>query len=186
MQEYIEIVGSDLVSSRIALGTWAMGGWMWGGTDEKESIRTIHAALDHGINVIDTAPIYGYGRSEEIVGEAVRQYGPKRECYPCHEGGNRLDDRQNRAQLHPATHSHGIRGFAAPPSNGLHRYLSSPLARSTCSYRGDSRHSSWAFTKRAQFARLVSATIRPNRWSASERSRPFTRFSPRTISSSAR
>jgi aryl-alcohol dehydrogenase-like predicted oxidoreductase len=75
MQEYIEIVGSDLVSSRIALGTWAMGGWMWGGTDEKESIRTVHAALDHGINLIDTAPIYGYGRSEEIVGEAVRQYG---------------------------------------------------------------------------------------------------------------
>ena len=48
---------------------------MWGGTDEKESIRTIHAALDQGINLIDTAPVYGYGRSEEIVGEAVRQHG---------------------------------------------------------------------------------------------------------------
>jgi aryl-alcohol dehydrogenase-like predicted oxidoreductase len=48
---------------------------MWGGTDEKESIRTIHAALDQGINLIDTAPIYGFGRSEEIVGEALRQYG---------------------------------------------------------------------------------------------------------------
>jgi aryl-alcohol dehydrogenase-like predicted oxidoreductase len=46
---------------------------MWGGTNEKESIRTIHEALDHGINLIDTAPIYGYGRSEEIVGEALRQ-----------------------------------------------------------------------------------------------------------------
>jgi aryl-alcohol dehydrogenase-like predicted oxidoreductase len=75
MLEYINIDGTNLVSSRIALGTWAIGGWMWGGTDEKESIRTIHAALDHGINMIDTAPVYGYGRSEEIVGEALRQRG---------------------------------------------------------------------------------------------------------------
>jgi aryl-alcohol dehydrogenase-like predicted oxidoreductase len=75
MTEYIKIAETKLVSSRIALGTWAMGGWMWGGTDEKESIRTIHAALDRGINLIDTAPIYGYGRSEEIVGEAIRQHG---------------------------------------------------------------------------------------------------------------
>jgi aryl-alcohol dehydrogenase-like predicted oxidoreductase len=75
MLEYIKIDGTNLISSRIALGTWAIGGWMWGGTDEKESIRTIHAALDQGVNLIDTAPIYGYGRSEEIVGEALRQHG---------------------------------------------------------------------------------------------------------------
>jgi aryl-alcohol dehydrogenase-like predicted oxidoreductase len=75
MLEYIEIHGTNIVSSRIALGTWAIGGWMWGGTDEKESIRTIHAAFDQGVNLIDTAPIYGFGRSEEIVGEALRQHG---------------------------------------------------------------------------------------------------------------
>lgn len=75
MLEYIEIQGTHIISSRIALGTWAMGGWMWGGTDDKASIRTIHTALDQGINLIDTAPIYGYGRSEEIVGEALRQRG---------------------------------------------------------------------------------------------------------------
>ena len=75
MQEYIEISGTNLIGSRIALGTWAIGGWMWGGTDEEESIRTIHAAFDHGINLIDTAPIYGYGRSEAIVGEALHQHG---------------------------------------------------------------------------------------------------------------
>ena len=75
MQEYKEIGGTNLISSRIALGTWAIGGWMWGGSDENESIRTIHAAFDQGINLIDTAPIYGYGRSEEIVGEAIRQRG---------------------------------------------------------------------------------------------------------------
>jgi len=73
--EYINIKGTTLKSSRIALGTWAIGGWMWGGTDEKESIRAIHAAFDQGINLIDTAPIYGQGRSEEIVGKALRQYG---------------------------------------------------------------------------------------------------------------
>jgi aryl-alcohol dehydrogenase-like predicted oxidoreductase len=75
MLEYINIKGTTVQSSRIALGTWAIGGWMWGGSDEKESIRTIHAALDQGINLIDTAPIYGQGRSEEIVGEALRQHG---------------------------------------------------------------------------------------------------------------
>ena len=75
MLEYIEIPRTNLISSRVALGTWAIGGWMWGGTDDEMSIRTIHAALDHGIKLIDTAPIYGQGHSEEIVGEALRQHG---------------------------------------------------------------------------------------------------------------
>jgi aryl-alcohol dehydrogenase-like predicted oxidoreductase len=61
--------------SRICLGTWAIGGWMWGGTDEQESIKTIHAALDHGINIIDTAPAYGFGVSEKTVGKALQLYG---------------------------------------------------------------------------------------------------------------
>ncbi|MCG5515361.1 MULTISPECIES: aldo/keto reductase [unclassified Ectothiorhodospira] len=62
-------------ASRIALGTWAIGGWMWGGTDDETSIGTIHAALDQGINLIDTAPVYGFGKSEELVGEAIRRRG---------------------------------------------------------------------------------------------------------------
>jgi aryl-alcohol dehydrogenase-like predicted oxidoreductase len=65
------IPDTSLKVSRVAIGTWAIGGWMWGGTDEAESISTIRAALDHGINVIDTAPVYGFGRSEEIVGKAI-------------------------------------------------------------------------------------------------------------------
>jgi len=73
--ECVTISGTNLQASRVGLGTWAIGGWMWGGTDERESIRTIHAALDKGINVIDTAPAYGFGRSEEIVGKAVTEYG---------------------------------------------------------------------------------------------------------------
>src|SRR5213083_1556583 len=73
--EFAKIAGTTLEVSRIGLGTWAIGAWMWGGTDERESIRTIRAALDKGINVIDTAPAYGFGRSEEIVGKAVAAYG---------------------------------------------------------------------------------------------------------------
>lgn len=61
--------------SRIGLGTWAIGGLEWGGTDERRSIDTILAALDRGINLIDTAPIYGHGVSERIVGRALAEYG---------------------------------------------------------------------------------------------------------------
>ncbi len=61
--------------SRIGLGTWAIGGWMWGGTEEKDAIRTIQYAVDEGINVIDTAPVYGFGQSEEIVGKALAEGG---------------------------------------------------------------------------------------------------------------
>jgi aryl-alcohol dehydrogenase-like predicted oxidoreductase len=69
--EFVEIPGTSLTVSRVALGTWAMGGWMWGGTDESQSVATIRAALDQGINLIDTAPVYGFGVSEEIVGRAL-------------------------------------------------------------------------------------------------------------------
>src|SRR6476659_5297676 len=66
-----DIPGTSLKLSPVAIGTWAIGGWMWGGTDEAESIATIRAALAHGVRVVDTAPVYGFGRSEEIVGQAL-------------------------------------------------------------------------------------------------------------------
>ena len=69
--EFSTIGNTGVEISRIGLGTWAIGGWMWGGTDEKESIRTIQSAFDRGITLIDTAPVYGFGRSEEIVGKAL-------------------------------------------------------------------------------------------------------------------
>jgi aryl-alcohol dehydrogenase-like predicted oxidoreductase len=75
--EQIEIPGITTKASRVALGTWAIGGWMWGGTDDSDAIRTVHAALDLGINLIDTAPAYGFGRSEELIGRALT--GGKRE-----------------------------------------------------------------------------------------------------------
>ncbi|WP_242395796.1 aldo/keto reductase [Anaeromyxobacter oryzisoli] len=73
--EYVAIPGLPFPASRVGLGTWAIGGWMWGGTDETESIRTIHAALDAGVNLIDTAPVYGFGRAEELVGRALASSG---------------------------------------------------------------------------------------------------------------
>jgi aryl-alcohol dehydrogenase-like predicted oxidoreductase len=73
--ETIRISSANIQFSRIGLGTWAMGGWMWGGTDEEESIRTIHSAIDRGITLIDTAPVYGFGTSEEIVGKALASDG---------------------------------------------------------------------------------------------------------------
>ncbi|MGN7732947.1 aldo/keto reductase [Ensifer sp. 22564] len=66
-----EIGRSGVKASAVGLGTWAIGGWMWGGTDEQESIAAIQASLDAGVTLIDTAPAYGLGRSEEIVGKAL-------------------------------------------------------------------------------------------------------------------
>ena len=68
--EFVDIPETQIKVSRVALGTWAMGGWMWGGTDQRESVATIHAALHQGIKLIDAAPVYGFGKSEEIVGVA--------------------------------------------------------------------------------------------------------------------
>jgi aryl-alcohol dehydrogenase-like predicted oxidoreductase len=69
--EYSKISDTAVNASRIGLGTWAIGGWMWGGTDEEQSIATISDAIDRGITFIDTAPVYGFGRAEELVGKAV-------------------------------------------------------------------------------------------------------------------
>ncbi|WP_425476045.1 aldo/keto reductase [Mesorhizobium yinganensis] len=59
------------MASTIGQGTWAMGGWMWGGTDEAQSVKAIRAAIDEGVTLIDTAPAYGLGKAEEIVGKAI-------------------------------------------------------------------------------------------------------------------
>lgn len=73
VMEFTNIPNLSHSISRIGLGTWAMGGSLWGHSDEEESIKTIHRALDLGINIIDTAPGYGFGQSEEIVGKAIKQ-----------------------------------------------------------------------------------------------------------------
>lgn len=63
---------SNIDASVVAFGSWAVGGWMWGGTNETDSIHAVHAALDSGINLIDTAPIYGFGLSESLIGKALK------------------------------------------------------------------------------------------------------------------
>ena len=69
---YRTIGRSGIRASVVALGTWSISGWMWGGTDDENSIKTIHASLDAGINLIDTAPAYGVGLAELIVAKAIR------------------------------------------------------------------------------------------------------------------
>ena len=63
---------SKIEVTPIILGTWAMGGWMWGGTNEQECVAAVQAGIDNGITTIDTAPVYGTGLSEEIVGRAIQ------------------------------------------------------------------------------------------------------------------
>ena len=69
---------SSFEISTIGIGTWATGGWMWGGQDDDASIAAIHAAVDHGVNWIDTAPIYGSGHSETVVGRALKSLAAAR------------------------------------------------------------------------------------------------------------
>ena len=77
--EYAKVNGLNRKASRIGLGTWSIGGSMWGGTDEQAALETIRTALEYGINLIDTAPVYGLGRAEELVGQALAKYGKREE-----------------------------------------------------------------------------------------------------------
>lgn len=74
MEESSKLGRSEINIPRIGLGTWAIGGWMWGGTNRQEAIRAIRYGIDLGITLIDTAPVYGFGLSEEIVGEAIAEH----------------------------------------------------------------------------------------------------------------
>lgn len=70
--EYRQLGESDLKVSAITFGAWAIGGWMWGGTERKDAVEAIRASIAEGVTSIDTAPIYGQGLSEEITGEALK------------------------------------------------------------------------------------------------------------------
>lgn len=70
---------SEVKVTPLAFGAWAVGGWMWGGAEEEESVRAIRAAYEEGMTTIDTAPVYGFGRSEELVAKAMQ--GIQRDRY---------------------------------------------------------------------------------------------------------
>lgn len=72
IMEYRRLGNTDVEVSRITMGAWAIGGWMWGGTDLKKAEEAIYESLENGVTTIDTAPIYGFGLSEEIVGKALK------------------------------------------------------------------------------------------------------------------
>jgi len=91
--DFVRISGTEIETSRIALGTWAIGGWMWGGTEEQQAVNTIRTALDLGINLIDTAPVYGFGKSEELVGRALAEYGKRDHVIIATKAGLEWDDK---------------------------------------------------------------------------------------------
>ncbi len=88
--EYRNLGQSELKTSAVTLGAWAIGGLFWGGTDEGDSVAAIQRSIDLGVTSIDTAPMYGCGRSEEIVGKAVK--GRRQQVQLFTKYGLRWDD----------------------------------------------------------------------------------------------
>ncbi|MBZ0303146.1 MAG: aldo/keto reductase [Anaerolineae bacterium] len=105
---------SGIQASVVGLGTWAIGGWSWGGTDEANSIAAIHAALDAGVTLIDTAPAYGLGLSEEIVGRAL---------------AGRRDQVVLATKCGLVWHTDGGRHFFDQAGKPVHRYLGAESIR---------------------------------------------------------
>ncbi|MDR2221877.1 MAG: aldo/keto reductase [Flavobacteriaceae bacterium] len=72
--EYRKLGNTDLELSAITYGAFAIGGNMWGGNEQKDSIESVRASIDHGVTTLDTAPFYGFGLSEEMIGQAIKGY----------------------------------------------------------------------------------------------------------------
>ena len=118
MQLEREIGKSGIKASAVGLGTWAMGGWMWGGGDDDASVTAIRAALDAGLTLIDTAPAYGLGRAEELVGRAIE--GRRDEVVVVTKCGL-VWDGQGDGQ--------GGRPFVEQDGKTIHRYLGAQSVR---------------------------------------------------------
>ncbi len=116
--QYRTIGSTEIKASVVGLGTYPLGGWMWGGADEPAAIRTIQTALDFGINLIDTAPMYGYGLAEEIIGKAVR--GRRQQAIIATKCGIVWDAEAwppGKGQLHFYADENGLAG-----TNGRYRF----------------------------------------------------------------
>lgn len=98
---WVPSLGRDV--SRIALGTWSIGGWMWGGADEQDARATIEGALDAGVDIIDTAPVYGFGLSETLVGDVLAKRGARADVVIATKLGLSWDDaHETRRDSSPA------------------------------------------------------------------------------------
>lgn len=183
--ETTAISGTQLTPSRIALATWAIGGWMWGGSDDQESIRTIQTAIDRGITIIDTAPVYGFGHAEELVGKALAEsvqwqnilIAAKvcldwRDGEPFRNGSKariqkEIEDSLRRLQTHVIDLYQFIGRIRARLSERRHRRLQSCIGQ-------------------ARSGRSVSVTSVQHRWIYPEPSRRCTPCNRRIIYSSAK
>lgn len=68
----VQLPETDVKITPITFGAWAIGGWLWGGAEESESVKAIEVAIANGMTTIDTAPVYGFGQSEEFVAKAIK------------------------------------------------------------------------------------------------------------------
>jgi aryl-alcohol dehydrogenase-like predicted oxidoreductase len=93
--EKVRFGQTDLEVSVLVLGTWVTGGWAWGGSDDREALRAVLQALELGINFIDTAPVYGFGKSERIVGQALREWGRRESIVIATKCCLEWDEKQN-------------------------------------------------------------------------------------------
>jgi aryl-alcohol dehydrogenase-like predicted oxidoreductase len=89
--EFRQLGQTELKLSAVTFGAWAIGGWMWGGSVKKDAIEAIKASYDAGVTTIDTAPVYGQGYSEELVGEAIKDI-PREKVQILTKFGMRWDD----------------------------------------------------------------------------------------------
>jgi aryl-alcohol dehydrogenase-like predicted oxidoreductase len=103
--EKITLPGTDVKITPLTFGAWAIGGWFWGGAEEKESIRAIECAVENGMTTIDTAPIYGFGQSEEFVGKAIKGKRDKVEILT--KFGLRWDIVSNNLHIEKTTDNQG-------------------------------------------------------------------------------
>ena len=103
--EYRKIGKSNLELSTVTFGAWAAGGWMWGGTERSDAVKAIQASYDLGVTSIDTAPIYGQGTSEDIVGEAIKEL-PRDKVQILTKYGLRWDNRLGKFYFH-SNDNHG-------------------------------------------------------------------------------
>ncbi len=92
--ERVRFGKTDLDVSPILLGTWVTGGWAWGGSDEEESVAALLKAFELGINFVDTAPVYGFGKSESLVGRAIREWGRRDDLVVATKCGLEWDEKE--------------------------------------------------------------------------------------------